>query len=421
MSFCRFAELVLLGLLAGAPAGAAEVLTLARVRQLALADQPQLTGQSAAVRAAREQAVADGQLPDPRLKLGLANLPVEGFALNREPMTQTMIAVEQMLPGGNKRALRAARSSAEADQLGAELAARQRQIVRDASLAFVSLRGAQRQLALARRLSRESAIQVESLAPSLRAGRSGQADYFAARTMVTMAHHREVELAALTGRARAELSRWIGAAANAATPHDDNGMAPGAPRPLAELLAAIDDHPEHAMSARTVGVADADVALAREATRPDKSIEIGYGRRSRAFGDMVSIQFSMDLPLFPRDRQDRGVAARLAQRERAIAIREDHLRVMGAEIAAAWSDWQGAAERLRLVIAEHVPDARARVDSALAAYRGGRGEMAAVIQARRDELEAQLLQVEIETQMARDRVRLAYYDFAGDELAGEAP
>lgn len=127
-------------------------------------------------------------------------------------------------------------------------------------------------------------------------------------------------------------------------------MAPGAPRPLAELLAAIDDHPEHAMSARTVGVADADVAMAREATRPDKSIEIGYGRRSRAFGDMVSIQFSVDLPVFPRDRQDRGVAARLAQRERAIAIREDHLRVMGADITAAWSDWQGAAERLRLVI-----------------------------------------------------------------------
>lgn len=414
MSFCRFVGLVVAGLLAGAPADAAEVLTLARVKQLALADQPQLAAQSAAVRAAREQAVADGQLPDPRLKLGLANVPVDGFALNREPMTQTMIAVEQMLPGGNKRELRAARSSAEADQLGAELAARRRQIVRDASLAFVALQGAQRQLELARRLSRESANQVESLVPSLRAGRSSQADYFAARTMVTMAHHREVELAALAARARAELSRWIGAAANDAAPHDDSGMAAGEPRPLAELVAAIDGHPEHAMAAQSVNVAEADVALAREATRADKSIEIGYGRRSRAFGDMVSIQFSMDLPLFPRDRQDRGVAVRLAQRERALAMREDHLRAMRADIAAVWSDWQGAVERLRLVIAEHVPDARARVESALAAYRGGRSEMAAVIQARRDELEALLLQVEIETQIARDRVRLAYYESVGE-------
>ncbi len=85
-----FAGAVVLGLSSVAPAGAADVLTLARVRQLAAADQPQLVAQSAAVQAARETAVAEAQLPDPRLKLGLQNVPVDGFALNREPMTQAI-------------------------------------------------------------------------------------------------------------------------------------------------------------------------------------------------------------------------------------------------------------------------------------------------------------------------------------------
>ncbi len=404
-----FAGAVVLGLSSVAPAGAADVLTLARVRQLAAADQPQLVAQSAAVQAARETAVAEAQLPDPRLKLGLQNVPVDGFALNREPMTQAIVAVEQMLPGGNKRALRAARAEAEASQMTAELDARQRQIERDAALAFVALRGAQRQLDIARRLSRESANQVESMAPALRTGKSSQADYYAARNMVTMAHHREVELAAQVGRARADLSRWIGVAAN--EPLADEAELPlPPPRPLARVLDAMERHPEHATAAQAVGVADAEVALAREAGRPDKSIEIGYGRRARAFGDMVSIQFAMDLPLFQRDRQDRGVAARVAQRERALALQQDHLRALRAEMAGAWNDWQSAQERLRLIGAEHVPDAAARTESALAAYRGGRGEMAAVIEARRGELEALLLQAEVQAALERSRVQLAYYE-----------
>lgn len=408
-----FAGVLALGLLSGATAGAAEILTLSRVRQLAAADQPQLVAQSAAVQAAREQAVAEGQLPDPRLKLGLQNVPIDSLALNREPMTQSVIAVEQMLPGGNKRALRAARGQAEAAQLNAELEARRRQIERDAALAYVALRGAQRQLDVARRLSRESANQVESMAPALRTGRGSQADYYAARTMVTMAHHREAELTALVGRARADLSRWIGLAANDALA-DEADLPLAEPRPLEQMVDALERHPEHAMAAQAVGVAEADIALAREAGRPDKSIEIGYGRRARAFGDMVSIQFAVDLPLFPRDRQDRGVASRVAQRERALALREDHLRALRAETAAAWSDWQSARERQRLVLAEHVPDAAARVESALAAYRGGRGEMAAVIEARRGELETRLLVAEIQAQLERSRIQLAYYESLGD-------
>ena len=76
-------------------------------------------------------------------------------------------------------------------------------------------------------------------------------------------------------------------------------------------------------------------------------------------------------------------------------------------------------ERLRLVIDEHVPDSNARVEAALAAYRSGRGEMAAVIEARRGELEARLLQVELETLIAKLRTQLAYFEAMGESHMGE--
>jgi outer membrane protein TolC len=402
-----------------APAAAGEPLTLARVQALALQQQPLLDAQAAAVHAARERSAADGQLPDPRLKLALQNLPVESLSLNRDPMTQSMISLEQVIPGGNKRQLRRSRGEAEAAQMSAELVAQRGTVARDAALAFLSLAGAQRQLEIARALSRESATQLASLQPALRAGRTSQTDYFAVRQMVTMAHHREAEVAAQVGRARAELSRWIGAAADDA-PVDTALVQSAAPAPLSALRARLDEHPLHAASAGAVRLAEAELALAREATRPDKSIEIGYGKRARAFDDMITIQFAMEIPLSPRERQDRASAARGAQLERARALREDRLRTTRAELGAAYADWESVGERLRLVVGEHLPDSHGRAEAALAAYRSGRGEMAAVIEARRNELEARLLQLDLETQLAKLRMQLAYYESVAEQPMGEA-
>ncbi len=420
----RLAALALLApaaivlILASAPAGAGEPLTLARVQALALHQQPLLDAQAAAVHAAREQSAADGQMPDPRLKLALQNLPVESLSLNRDPMTQSMISLEQVIPGGNKRELRRSRGEAEAAQMSAELLAQRGMVARDAALAFLSLAGAQRQLDIARALSRESATQLAALQPALRAGRTSQADYFAARQMVTMAHHRESEIAGQAGRARADLSRWIGAVADDA-PVDTAPVQSAAPPPLAALRSRLDDHPLHAASAGAVRLAEAELALAREATRPDKSIEIGYGKRARAFDDMITIQFAMEIPLSPRERQDRASAARNAQLERARAVREDRLRSTRAELGAVYADWESVGERLRLVVGEHLPDSQGRVAAALAAYRSGRGEMAAVIEARRNELEARLLQVELETQLAKLRMQIAYFESVAGQPMGE--
>src|SRR5436190_21087881 len=62
-----------------APAFADEnPLTLASAQRMAVQRSRQLASQDAAVAAAREMAVAAGQLPDPVLKAGIDNLPVSG-------------------------------------------------------------------------------------------------------------------------------------------------------------------------------------------------------------------------------------------------------------------------------------------------------------------------------------------------------
>ena len=55
-----------------------EPLALSVAVQAALARSQALSAQDAAVRSAREAAVAAGQRPDPVLRLSLENLPIEG-------------------------------------------------------------------------------------------------------------------------------------------------------------------------------------------------------------------------------------------------------------------------------------------------------------------------------------------------------
>lgn len=69
------------------------------------------------VESAAQMAVAAGQLPDPVLKLGVNNVPINGpdqFSLGRDFMTQRSISVVQEFTRPDKRRARAGRYEAEA-------------------------------------------------------------------------------------------------------------------------------------------------------------------------------------------------------------------------------------------------------------------------------------------------------------------
>ena len=89
----------------GHAAHAGPVLSLDRALQLAESRSRQLTAQDAAATASRDMALAAGQLPDPTLKFGVNNLPINGedrFSLTQDFMTMRSIGVMQELTRDNK-------------------------------------------------------------------------------------------------------------------------------------------------------------------------------------------------------------------------------------------------------------------------------------------------------------------------------
>lgn len=410
------AGVALLATLSIAAAAGAQPLSLAEAQAFAVQRSRQLPAQAAAASAARERAVAAGQRPDPVLRLGIANLPIEGpdrFALTRDFMTMRNIGVMQELTSGDKLAARSRRYqqealAAEAMQEGARLMVR-----REAGLAWLDLLYAQSALEGMRQQQAETRLLQEGALATLRGGRGSQAEVVAARQATAQLDDRIEEGTREVQAARVALARWIGDSANrpllAALP----SAAPEA-GDFAERVAA---HPQLRALHGQEAVAEAEVAIAASERRADWSVELMYSKRGSAFGDMVSLTLSRPLQWNRDARQDREVAARRADAERLHEEREEARRVLVAEAQALLANWQGARNRLQLHDAKLLPLAADRVQAALAAYRGG-GALAPVLEARRAYIETHLERLRLERDAARARLQLDY--LLGSEHAGNA-
>ena len=396
-----------------APAGA-QVLPLDVARQRALAQQPALAALELNARALAAAAPAEGALPDPRLKVGLLNLPVRNFpGAPWEDMTQLVISYEQMLPGGDKRRLREARALAEAAQAKAETGGQRQAILREVALAWLDAWQAVAAERAIGDLAGEIGRSIELAQIGVASGRGSQADVFASRQMLSQAADRRLELASQAEKARAMLRRWVPDAGAFELPADLPAWRE--PPPLATLSQNLEHHPQHAMHVRALGVADADVALAREATASDKTLEFGYALRQGANrSDMLMVQIAFELPLFRERKQDRLLEAKLRLAERAREQRADHLRQLRAELDAAWAEWRLAGQRLENFTRATLPASRARLDTLLAAQGAGRVELAQVLEARRQLIEARVQESSLKAMRAKARAALEYFEHTAE-------
>ena len=405
----RFAYLVFLVWLAPVTA-LAQVLTLEAARARALSQQPALAALDLNAQALAAAAPAEGALPDPRLKLGLLNVPARNFpGAPWEDMTQFLVSYEQMWPGGDKRRVREERALAEAAQAKAEGGGQRQQILREVALAWVDAWQASAAERLVVELTGEIRRAIELAQLGVSTGRASQADVFGARQVLSQALDRQLELTSQAEKARAALRRWVPDAGTFELPADLPVWRE--PPPPDALSSMLEHHPQHAMHVRALDVADADVAIAREATASDRTIEFGYAfRQGQNRSDMLMLQVTFELPLHRERKQDRLLESKLRLAERAREQRADHLRQLRAELDAAWAEWRLAGERLANFDRATLPAARARFDALLAAQPAGRAELAQVLEARRQLIDTRLQEIAFKAMRAKARAGIEYFE-----------
>lgn len=393
-----------------APAWSAEpALSLGEALRTASREAPGLSAQDAAIRAAREASVGAAELPDPKLIVGVENLPLEGgdrFSLTRDFMTMRKVGVTQDFVSSEKRQLKGERAHAEVLKEVAVLSATSASLRRDVAQAWIEAWLAERQLALLQELEGEARLAVDAARAALAGGKGQASEPFAAQLAEGQLADRMIEARRAIARTRALLARWVGELAQRSL-----GNAPDFARLAHEhsaLLADLETHPHLAMYAPMQAMADAEVRLAEAAKHPDWSLEVAYAQRGPAYSNMVSVGIRIDLPLFEARRQNPAIASKLASAEQVRAQAEDARRAHVAEINVWLADWHAAMERVRRFESAQIPLARERSQITLADYRGGKGELAAVLEARRSEIETRLAHLQAMGDMARAWAQLNF-------------
>ena len=396
-------------------------LTLAEAQRRAIARSQLLPAQDAAASAAREMAVAAGQLPDPVLRLGIDNLPVNGsdaWSLTQDFMTMGRIGLMQEWTNSDKRQARSARFEREADKAQIEKAAAQASVARDTALAWLDRYYADANVTLIGEQSVEAQLEIDAAEVAYRAGRGTQADIFAARGAKAALAERASEARRRAATAITMLVRWIGPGADA----------PLAGRPDFATLALersrldtqLAHHPQIAMLEQAEALSAAEAKVARANRDPDWSFEIAYQQRGPAYSNMMSVGISVPLPWDRASRQNRELAAKLALVDQARALREDALRTHMAEVTAMLEEWDNGRERLAIYADSLLPLARERTAATVAAYRGGKGTLADVLGARRNELDVRRDALTLERETARLWAQLNFLDVTSDVHAAVA-
>jgi outer membrane protein TolC len=401
-------------------ADAAPLLTMEEAARLALLDQPLTSGREAMIEADQQRAVAAAQLPDPKLSGGLKDLPVdtpEAFSIHRDNFTEFTVGISQEFTRAEKRRLRGARQSQGAEVNRSALDNDERMVRRDTLLAWLDVYEAEHAYQLTQRLIDEAALQVRAMEKDYTAGKVSQADWLAAKVDSELIGDKAHDWLHHTLRARDGLARWIGEAAR--RPLTESPTLPALPPTLPSLVARSDHHPVISGLDNQIDASATDIALARQAYKPDVSVELYFGYRPD-FADFVGVEFTIPLPYFTKNRQDRDLAAARQQSRATEERKRDALRELHAQVNQNYVDWQHYTQRVAEFDTAIVPDSEHRVDAARGAYAAGRGGFDAVLLARRSLLDVQLQRLSLVVESARAQIRLEYLT-ASKTLAGDGP
>ena len=372
----------------------AESLTLPQTLAAAWRYSAGLSASHNEARALQSMANSARELPDPQLKFGLENLPVQGSnhrRVTREGMTMQRVGVMQRYVSRKKRERKALTLEAQAHSVTAQSAVIQAALQRDAAGAWLELALSEKALATARRAVAETARQQPAQTVSVSSG-SAMPDSVPELQLTLSVLRDEVTQAGLDVQLTGE---DVTAIAGALPPYqrlpaDENTLRDG-----------IVLHPEIIAAARETDTAKSRSAQSAIAAIPDVDVEIYYAHRAEGYDDMAGVMFTVDLPLFQSRRQDNDHAADVSlamqANDRMAQITREHT----AELSALIARYQAAQTIWLRQRDDVVPVQQRRLNLLMAQYRAGRSSLSSVLGARRDLLTSELAANKAEKELAR--------------------
>ncbi|MCB5309700.1 TolC family protein [Yersinia massiliensis] len=361
------------------------------------------------VNALENMASSATQLPDPKLKFGIENLPVGGSnarRFTREGMTMQRVGIMQDYISSDKRQRKADTFSAEARKTAAGSETIRTRLQKEVAQAWLDLALTEQAVSDANVLVQESEKQVALQRAGVASGGALPSSVLDARLTFSAMQDRLTTAQRDVALAQTQLTQLTGIEVN-----HISGPMPSFTRLPAErtvLREAINQHPEIVLASREADVAKARSAQSAIAATPDVGIEVYYAKRADEYEDMAGVMVTVDLPLFRSQRQDKDYAADVSRsmeaNDQLTLLTRDHQ----AQLDTLLAQYQAAQQLWQRQTNEVLPLQKQRVNLMMAQYQANKSDLSSVLEARRALLDSQLNASNAARELARTWAAIRY-------------
>ncbi len=387
-------------------------LDLKQAEKLAVQSDPSIESFKATSRSFEEESYADDTLPDPKLRLGASNLPVDTFALGQEGMTQLKVGIQQSFPAGDTLEIKQQQSKFLSSSALALASDAELKILRDVRETYLNLYyeiSAHQIILETKNLFSDLVTITESI---YAAGRASQQDVVLANLELARLDDRITKIQAREEGYRATLAQWIGDPAW----NSISLQFPALPalHENVDLNQVIPQHPLIRSESARVDANKQMIEMAKQEYKPGFSAFVDYGYRSGQNPDntdrvdFLTAMVTMDIPLFTENRQDKKVSANVQKTAAAQHSKDDKLRRLKQYYEKNYYLWQRLGEREALYTKSLLTSARNNTATALTAYQSGVSEFNTLMRAEITELDVRLEDLRVRVDRAVAQARLLY-------------
>ena len=392
------------------------VLTLEQAEQMALMDEPGIVSQQWQMQSLSAQSIADGQLMDPKLQVGLVNMPTDTFDFDQENMTQFKVGIVQQFPSGDSLNIKQQKTQKQSELLLSKISDRKLSIIKQVRLTYFEIYYWEKAKKTIKQNKRFFSQLVEIVQSMFSVGRNNQHDLIRAQLELSRLDDRLVKITQKINIQRSKLSRWIGAKNSAQNLSTELPVLtiPVLSEDFETLSELFYSHPKILEIDKKLEISRKDIELVKESYKPGWALNVGYGYRdnmpnggSRA--DFLSAGVSIDLPLFTANRQDKKLLAKEHSYQSLKDTRVEMLRQLVANLQQEAANEEQLQNRHQLYNNILLPQSKQQTQASLLAYQSDRGDFADVMRAYIDDLNVKLDERRIAVDHLQSKSKILYF------------
>jgi outer membrane protein TolC len=326
------------------------------------------------VESLKEEISFAGSLNDPRIGIGLLNLPTDTFRFDQEPMTQKQIFIAQKIPWFGKLNLRSQQAAINAIHQEAILEAKRLELSRQIASAYYDLGFVASGQKINERLINMLTQLLKVSETRYASGQGLQQDVLHAQVEVSKLLDEQITLDKKRRMLEDQINSLLNRESFIPVTPPENLKYPDKvleEKKLQTLALAM--NPWLKVKLAEIDLAGTEIELAHKDYWPDVDFMVAYGQRDdtqtgQDRADFISTSVVMNIPLWQKSRQDKKLGATKLRHKAASQSYQNLANSLPHKIDALVTDIRNLQKNYKLITGALIVQAEQWARSSLTAY-----------------------------------------------------